>query len=348
MTGRSGSLSRQSRGFDPHVEIKRGEGAQIKLCRETRFSSLVRPVCRRTFPVESRVSIPFRISRGNVGFLLKCCSRKGSNLVMTGEPRGFSRVAAGFSSYDRELRDPLVLAQGSPIFIWIVRGSWGLLSSHCRANRPHLDLCPETPCSSPVATGISVLHSRFTQGVRPHLEWKQRSRLSSLVVTDISWSLLSGLKGVKPAVESLERTQDLSVGPERTEGPHLAMTGESPGFFLSCWATCGVSLELRRGTQGASRVAPGKSSLHSSCEGDCNIPLESRQGNQASRRVEGGISRSFLNWDRKPRVPSTCDGDLRELRRVPMGSQEYCGVGRGLSGLHWVWCNGTGPHLKLR
>ena len=35
---------------------------------------------------------------------------------MTEEPRVFSRVAAGFSSYDGELRMPLVLAQGSPIF----------------------------------------------------------------------------------------------------------------------------------------------------------------------------------------------------------------------------------------
>ena len=34
--------------------------------------------------------------------------------------------------------------------------------------------------------------------------------------------------------------------------------------------------------------------------------------------------------------------------RVPLRSQGYCGVGRGLSGLHWVWCNGRGPHLKLR
>ena len=32
---------------------------------------------------------------------------------------------------------------------------------------------------------------------------------------------------------------------------------------------------------------------------------------------------------------------------MSMGSQEYCGVGRGLSGLHWVWCNGRGPHLEL-
>ena len=31
-----------------------------------------------------------------------------------------------------------------------------------------------------------------------------------------------------------------------------------------------------------------------------------------------------------------------------IGSQDYCGVGTGLSGLHWVWCNGRGPHLELK
>ena len=28
--------------------------------------------------------------------------------------------------------------------IQVARESWGLLSRHCRANRPHLGLCPET------------------------------------------------------------------------------------------------------------------------------------------------------------------------------------------------------------
>ena len=78
-------------------------------------------------------------------------------------------------------------------------------------------------------------------------------------------------------------------------------------------------------------MAPGKSSVHSSCHGECSVALESRQGNQASRRIEGGISKSFSNCGRKPWVPSTCDGDLREVLRVPMRSQENCGVGRGLS-----------------
>ena len=41
---------------------------------------------------------------------------KGPHLAMTGEPRGFSRVMAGFLRYDWKFRLPLVLAQGSPIF----------------------------------------------------------------------------------------------------------------------------------------------------------------------------------------------------------------------------------------
>ena len=101
--------------------------------------------------------------------------------------------------------------------------------------------------------------------------------------------------------------------------------------FSSCGGKFGVSLELRRGTQGASRVVPGKSSLHLSCEGERGIALESWQENRASIRVEGGISRSFSSCGRKLWVPSSCDGDLRELLMVPMGSQESFRVVRGLS-----------------
>ena len=49
--------------------------------------------------------------------------------VKTLEPRGFSRVAARFSSYDGDLRLPFGLALGSPIFPSSGRESWGLRSS---------------------------------------------------------------------------------------------------------------------------------------------------------------------------------------------------------------------------
>ena len=33
---------------------------------------------------------------------------------------------------------------------------------------------------------------------------------------------------------------------------------------------------------------------------------------------------------------------------MTLRSQGYCAFGRGLSGLHWVRCNGRGPHLEWR
>ena len=108
-------------------------------------------------------------------------------------------------------------------------------------------------------------------------------------------------------------------------------------FFLSCGGKFGVSLELRLGTQGASHVAPEKSSLHSTCNGERGIALQSWQDNRDSIRVEGGISRSLSSCGWKLWGPSSCDGDLRELLMVPMGSQVSFHVVRG-----------RGPHLQLR
>ena len=82
--------------------------------------------------------------------------------------------------------------------------------------------------------------------------------------------------------------------------------------------------------------------------GKRGIALQSWRGNRASIRAEGGISRSFPICGRKLWVPSSCDGDLRELLMVPMGSQESFQVVRSLSGFLWGWCNGRGPHLQLR
>ena len=44
---------------------------------------------------------------------------------MTGEPRGVSRVVAGFSSFDGEYSLPHVLSQGSPIFHSSLKGELG-------------------------------------------------------------------------------------------------------------------------------------------------------------------------------------------------------------------------------
>ena len=113
--------------------------------------------------------------------------------------------------------------------IRVAKESWGLLWSHCWANRPHLGLCPEANVPLHGRQGSRGCIS-FSPGVRPRLEWKQRTPLSSRVVTGMSWSPLSVLKGVKPPVAFGERTWDCSLGHAGNEGPHLGVTGESRGF----------------------------------------------------------------------------------------------------------------------
>ena len=171
----------------------------------------------------------FRISRGNLGFLLTCCSRKGPHLAMMGEPCGFSRVT-GFSTYDRELREPLVDPQGSPICIQVARGSRGLLSSHCRANRPHLGMCPQIPCSFPVATGISGLPSRFTQGVRPRSSGSKELR-SPLELEMYVRELFELHQGCQAPPRISRGNVGFLLRCCTGKGPHLEMTGELRGIL---------------------------------------------------------------------------------------------------------------------
>ena len=76
---------------------------------------------------------PFRPSGRNRGLPLRRRRGQGPQLAKRWEPRGFSRVAVAFSSYDGISAFPLGWpweAQSSPR---VARESWGLRSSHCRA-----------------------------------------------------------------------------------------------------------------------------------------------------------------------------------------------------------------------
>ena len=59
--------------------------------------------------------------------------------------------------------------------------------------------------------------------------------------------------------------------------------------FLELRHQCGVSHEVRRGAQGSSLMAPGKSGLHVRGEGARAIAIESWKQNRASRRIEEGL-----------------------------------------------------------
>ena len=59
--------TKESPGLDGFTAIRRGEGAQMKWCRDPRCSPRGNPACRETFAVASRVSStvsPFRAEHG--------------------------------------------------------------------------------------------------------------------------------------------------------------------------------------------------------------------------------------------------------------------------------------------
>ena len=133
---------------------------------------------------------PFRGSRVKVRFLFRSRSGKRPHLALRGESLGFSRVVAanlGFlSSYDEDLRDPLVWPQESPVSMRVARGLSGFLSSQCLVLGPHLELWQKPQCSPSMLTWISGFLLNFNNGVRPRLLWRHASSLSSRALKVVS------------------------------------------------------------------------------------------------------------------------------------------------------------------
>ena len=113
--------------------------------------------------------------------------------------------------------------------IGVAKESWGLLSSDCRANRPHLGLCAEA--------NVPVQGRQESRGCIPDSPGESGlisngSKNCALLPSRDGSILepLSVLKGVKPPVEFAEKTRDGSSGHAGNESPHLAMTGSSGDF----------------------------------------------------------------------------------------------------------------------
>ena len=205
--------------------------------------------------------------------------------------------------------------------IRVAKESWGLLSSDCRANRPHLGLCPEAnvPLQGRQGSRGCIPDAPGETGI--HLEWKQRTPLCSRIATGISWSSLGGLKGVKPPEAFGERSRDWSLGHAGDEGPHLSMTGESRGCSRAAAPVCGfsrgttarsVSLSWgAREVQSSIRVAKESWGLLSSdCRADrphlglcpeAEVPLQGRPGSRGCIPDAPGETGIHLEW--KQRTP---------------------------------------------
>ena len=117
----------------------------------------------------------FCSSRGKVGFLLRCHSRKGFHLSFRGESSCFSRVVAGdmvfLSSYNGDLRDLLVLPHESQVSIRVARGLLGFLFSWSRRS------------SSGVEARTSGFLSSAYMDLGVPMEFQQGRQASSCVET---------------------------------------------------------------------------------------------------------------------------------------------------------------------
>ena len=119
--------------------------------------------------------------------------------------------------------------QGCPVSVRVARASCGLLSSQYSANRPHLGLGPETPCSSLVATRISgCIQSSpgesglFSSGIKNSMLLSSCDRY---LLEPIEWP-----KGSKASCEVWRKDQGLLFRSGGKDVPNLAMTVASRGF----------------------------------------------------------------------------------------------------------------------
>ena len=151
-------------------------------------------------------------------------------------------------------------------------------------------------------------------------------------------------------ISNSKREHEISLETLQQERASSRDDGGTSCFFSSCRGI----LELRRGTQGASSVAPGKSNLHSICEGELGIALKSLEGKETSCRlvsrnskflssghsglgvafqVHPGSQASSGVEANKCALLSSYKGYLLDPIEWPKWSQASCGVLREDSGL---------------
>ena len=156
----------------------------------------------------------------------------------------------------------------------------------------------------PCSPGESGLASRGSKPLRSPPK-SRRGYLGAPLVASRDSSLLFTFE--RGLLITLQARQEKKALTSRGRG-HLRA-------FLELRHPWGFSPEARRGSQGASRAAPGKSCLHVRGEKERVIVLKSWEGTRASTRVEEGLSMSFSGCSGKPSFPLTSAEDLRNFPR---------------------------------
>ena len=184
-----------------------------------------------------------------------------SSTCVDGASCGLSRVVAGglrfLSRYHGELREPLVLPQGSQVSIRVESASMGVLWIHGRGIRPQFTWKVDSQGVSLVAAG-SVGSLLCHGDLRDPLMLFLGSQESFRVVRGLSGFLSSRCRRLGPHLE-LRR---------ETPGSSPALAGISESLWGFPWGVRGC-LVLGHGTPLPSRGGTG-------CQASCRVELNIR------------------------------------------------------------------------
>ena len=141
-----------------------------------------------------------------------------------------------------------------------------MLSSHCRANRPHLGMCPQIPCSFPMATGISWCIQGSPGESGPN---RVEGNNSALLLSCNTYHLeqTEWPKGSQASCGVLREDSGLLPRPCRKRRASSRNDGGTSWLFSSCGASVGFLMRF---------------------DGELREPLLWRQGSQVSIRVARG------------------------------------------------------------
>ena len=168
----------------------------------------------------------------------RSCRRKGPHLALTRESLCLSRVGVGglgfLCRYHQELREPLVLPQGSQVCIRVARARAGALWIYGR-------------------------------GIRPQLAWKGESQGVSRVAAGSvgSFELPPGPEGASHVVSRKSGVLSSCEGPlgiplelVQVTRASCRVEAENSGFLSSSDRDLGIPMEIPLGSQTSSRVKP--------------------------------------------------------------------------------------------
>ena len=133
--GKAGNPFQTSQGNRISVAIRRGEGAQMKMCRDPRCCPRGNPACRGTFGGHRKAVRDCFALQGGTGTCLETPSRARASACQEVGTTWFFSSCGGILELQGDLSLPLGLALGSPIFPSGCEGKLGVALESLQGRR---------------------------------------------------------------------------------------------------------------------------------------------------------------------------------------------------------------------